>query len=314
MFVTNNFIHSLEKFPVLTTILKIDNLSKNYGSLKALSNLSLEVKQGMIYGILGPNGSGKTTALGILLGVLNPTAGHFSWFNNGMADENRKRIGALLETPNFYPYLNAIQNLRIVGKIKRVNHVDERIETVLKAVSLYERRESYFRTFSLGMKQRLAIASALLSDPEVLVLDEPTNGLDPQGIAEIRALIISIAKEGKTIIIASHQLDEIEKVCSDVLILRKGVALRSSPIDQLAENKQQIAVSAVDLSALQQVLEQLEGVQIEKVTINEILLDVGSSHTAADINSYCFENGVVLNGIKVIKKSLEDQFLEIVKK
>lgn len=298
----------------MTTILKIDNLSKNYGSLKALSNLSLEVKQGMIYGILGPNGSGKTTALGILLGVLNPTAGHFSWFNNGMADENRKRIGALLETPNFYPYLNAIQNLRIVGKIKRVNHVDERIETVLKAVSLYERRESYFRTFSLGMKQRLAIASALLSDPEVLVLDEPTNGLDPQGIAEIRALIISIAKEGKTIIIASHQLDEIEKVCSDVLILRKGVALRSSPIDQLAENKQQIAVSAVDLSALQQVLEQLEGVQIEKVTINEILLDVGSSHTAADINSYCFENGVVLNGIKVIKKSLEDQFLEIVKK
>lgn len=302
------------KIPVLTTILKIDNLSKNYGSLKALSNLSLEVKQGMVYGILGPNGSGKTTTLGILLGVLNPSAGHFSWFNNGMADANRKRIGALLETPNFYPYLNAIQNLRVVGKIKRVNQLDERIETVLKAVNLYERRESYFRTFSLGMKQRLAIASALLSDPEVLVLDEPTNGLDPQGIAEIRALIISIAKEGKTIIIASHQLDEIEKVCSDVLILRKGVALRSSAIDQLAENKQQIAVSSADLKALQQVLEQLEGVHIEKVTINEILLEAGSSHTAADINRYCFENGIVLNGIKVIKKSLEDQFLEIVKK
>lgn len=172
-----------------SVILKINNLTKHYGKIRALDGLSLEVRQGMVFGILGPNGSGKTTTLGILLGLLQSSSGDFSWFGNGMLDENRQRIGALLETPNFYPYLDAVQNLTIVAKIKDMQNPDERLETVLKQVNLHGRKNSEFRTYSLGMKQRLAIASSLLSDPEVLVLDEPTNGLDPEGIAEIRSLI-----------------------------------------------------------------------------------------------------------------------------
>ena len=160
------------------TILEIKGLSKKYRKVKALDQLNLTVEKGMIFGILGPNGSGKTTTLGILLGVINASGGNFSWFGNGEKDDNRERIGALLETPNFYPYLSAEKNLRIVARIKKLSNVEERIEKVLKSVNLFERKTSKFKTFSLGMKQRLAIASALLNDPEVLVLDEPTNGLD----------------------------------------------------------------------------------------------------------------------------------------
>ena len=295
------------------TVLKIEGLSKNYGNIQALSNLSLEVKSGMVYGILGPNGSGKTTTLGILLGVLNQTSGSFSWFGNGMKDENRKRIGALLETPNFYPYLDAIQNLKIVGKIKGVKNVDERIDIVLDQVNLLERKKSEFRTYSLGMKQRLAIASALLSNPEVLVLDEPTNGLDPEGIAEIRSLIIDIAKEGKTIIVASHQLDEIEKICTDVLILKYGKTLKAAPINEISENKRQVVLSADDLNELKQVLVNINGLHIIKETQFTLLLEVSEELTTAAINKACFEQGLVLTQLNEVQKSLEDQFLEIVK-
>lgn len=296
------------------TILKIENLCKNYGNLKALTNLNVEVKSGTVFGILGPNGSGKTTTLGILVGVLNASSGSFSWFGNGQEDANRRRIGTLLETPNFYPYLNAVQNLEIVAKIKRVENVTDEIQRVLQAVDLYARRLSEFRSFSLGMKQRLAIASALLGEPDVLVLDEPTNGLDPEGIAEIRSLIIDIAKEGKTIIVASHQLDEIEKICNRVLILKNGVALKESALDELTEKKRQVAISSDDLKRLEEVVATINGAHIAKSTHLELLIEVPESHSAADINKFCFENGIVLNSLKEIQKSLEDQFLEIVKK
>ncbi len=296
------------------TILKIENLCKNYGNLKALTNLNVEVKSGTVFGILGPNGSGKTTTLGILVGVLNASSGSFSWFGNGQEDANRRRIGTLLETPNFYPYLNAVQNLEIVAKIKRVENVTDEIQRVLQAVDLYARRLSEFRSFSLGMKQRLAIASALLGEPDVLVLDEPTNGLDPEGIAEIRSLIIDIAKEGKTIIVASHQLDEIEKICNRVLILKNGVALKESALDELTEKKRQVAISSDDLKRLEEVVATINGAHIAKSTHLELLIEVPESYSAADINKFCFENGIVLNSLKEIQKSLEDQFLEIVKK
>ncbi|MFT5821720.1 MAG: ABC-type multidrug transport system ATPase subunit, partial [Crocinitomix sp.] len=285
---------------------------KNYGNLKALTNLNVKVRSGTVFGILGPNGSGKTTTLGILVGVLNASSGTFSWFGNGQADANRRRIGTLLETPNFYPYLNAIQNLEIVSKIKRVEFPAEEIEKVLRSVGLYSRRTSEFRSFSLGMKQRLAIASALLGGPDVLVLDEPTNGLDPQGIAEIRALIIKIAKEGKTIIVASHQLDEIEKICNRVLILKNGLTLKESGIDELTDKKRQIAIAATDLKELEKLVLQIDGAKIAKSTHLELLVEVPESFSAAAINQFCFDNGVVLNSLKEIQKSLEDQFLEIV--
>lgn len=296
-----------------TPVLEIKDLSKNYKKVRALNRLNLKVEPGMVFGILGPNGSGKTTTLGILLGVLNASAGSFSWFGNGKKDLNRQRIGALLETPNFYPYLSAVRNLRIVGKIKGINNIEERIESVLKTVNLWERKDSKFRTYSLGMKQRLAIASALLNDPEVLVLDEPTNGLDPQGIAEIRNLIVEIAKKGKTILIASHQLDEIEKVCTDVVILKKGTAIRQSGIQNIIEDSRQIIVSCENIQKLEEAMQSLEGASINKKEGNRLVVGVADNIDAANINKYCFEKGIVLTELREIRKSLEDQFLEITK-
>lgn len=293
-------------------ILQISNLSKNYGKLKALNELSLEVHKGMVYGILGPNGSGKTTTLGIVLGVLNASSGSFSWFNNGTDDANRKRIGALLETPNFYPYLSAVQNLRIVAAIKDVTAVNEAITKALKSVNLYDRRGDEFRTYSLGMKQRLALASALLGNPDVLVLDEPTNGLDPQGIAEIRALIRAIAKEGKTIIIASHQLDEIEKVCSHVLILKQGQVLKTAPINELVDRVRQVKLKAENSMELEQALLKFDYLTIVKSDDTFIVVQVPEGFKTSDLNRDLFNNGVCLSALEELNKSLEEQFLEIV--
>lgn len=297
-----------------TTILETQSLSKNYKKVQALNELNLKVEKGMVYGILGPNGSGKTTTLGILLGVLKQSKGSFSWFGNGAIDANRKRIGALLETPNFYPYMNAVRNLRIVAMIKKLDNVDERIDKVLKQVNLFERRTSKFSTYSLGMKQRLAIASALLNDPEVLVLDEPTNGLDPQGIAEIRNLIVEIAKAGKTILIASHQLDEIEKVCTDVVILQHGVAIRQSGIENILEDTRQVKIACSDNKAIEKHIAGIEAAKINTIEEDHVLLDVNDTLTTSDINQYFFEKGVVLSELREVRKSLEDQFLEITKK
>jgi ABC-type multidrug transport system ATPase subunit len=298
----------------LSIVLEINGLKKNYKTVKALKDLNVKVESGTVFGILGPNGSGKTTTLGIVLGILNPTAGDYSWFQNGQADENRKRIGALLETPNFFPYLDAVKNLRIVAQVKGMDPlvVESRIEDVLKIVNMWSRKDNKFKSFSLGMKQRLAIGSALLNDPEVLVLDEPTNGLDPQGIAEIRALIKDIASKGKTIIIASHQLDEIEKVCTDVLILKEGVTIRQSKLDELMVEKKEVAVSAADMDKLQAVAESSDLVTACRIKENLAFVEINESVSAADVNKMFYEAGVVLTELRLSKKSLEDQFLEII--
>jgi len=258
---------------VADTILEINHLSKKYKDIKAVNKLSLKIEAQMVYGLLGPNGSGKTTTLGMLLGVIRQSEGDFSWFNNGSKDENRKRIGALLETPNFYPYLTAEQNLELVAKIKGIDLNSQSIDSegktiddILELVGLSDRRKSKFKTFSLGMKQRLAIGSALLGNPEVLVLDEPTNGLDPQGIAEIRDLINEIGKSGKTIIIASHILDEIEKVCTHCAILRKGELLRTGTIDEIIGNQDVtlIKVSSEDQTGLKRIISDENNISIYK--------------------------------------------------
>jgi len=298
----------------LSTVLEIKGLKKNYKTVKALKDLNVKVESGTVFGILGPNGSGKTTTLGIVLGILNPTQGSYSWFENGQKDENRRRIGALLETPNFFPYLDAVKNLRIVAQVKGMDKstVESRIKEVLKIVNLWGRKDSKFKAFSLGMKQRLAIGSALLNDPEVLVLDEPTNGLDPQGIAEIRSLIREIAAKGKTIIIASHQLDEIEKVCTDVLILKEGVTIRQSKIDELMEEKREIAVSADDMNQLKKVADKSSKVLSSRLEGKRLFIEVQDDVNPAEINKMFFEAGIVLTELRLSKKSLEDQFLEII--
>ncbi len=294
-----------------STILEIKELSKRYGNLQALDRLSIQIEAGSVFGLLGPNGSGKTTTLGILLGVINANSGSYSWFGNGTLDVNRYRIGALLETPNFYPYLSAVRNLRIVGRIKRLKDIESQIERVLRAVNLWERKDATFKTFSLGMKQRLAIASALLSDPEVLVLDEPTNGLDPQGIAEIRNLIREVASRGKTIVLASHQLDEVEKVCTEVAILKKGKLIMHSPVAELIGATRQIVVIAEKTDQLKTLLSVMNGVSACVQTADGLVLTVSDQLTGQAINQHCFDNGIVLSGLKETRKSLEEQFLEI---
>lgn len=292
-------------------ILEINGLRKKYKDVLALDSLSLTVERGQVFGLLGPNGSGKTTTLAILLGVLNATNGNFSWFGNGQADENRKKIGALLETPNFYPYLNAVDNLTVVAKIKGMTNYAQRIEEVLKRVNLWERKGSRFSTFSLGMKQRLAIASALLSDPEVLVLDEPTNGLDPVGINEIRNLILEIAKEGKTIIIASHILDEVEKICTHVAILRKGKLLQNGTLKEIMRQDQLYLIKADDMDALRSSLATTSGVELIREVENELLIS-SMKESAAEINRLFVEKGIYLSGLRMYHKNLETIFLEIV--
>ena len=299
------------------TVLEVQNLSKNYNNIKAVSELSLSVQEQMIYGILGPNGSGKTTTLGMLLGVINPNQGTYSWFENGRKDENRKRIGSLLETPNFYPYLTAEQNLGITAKIKEITDASSKIENVLKLVDLYGRRNSKFKTFSLGMKQRLAIASALIGSPEVLVLDEPTNGLDPQGIAEIRDLIIEIGRNGKTIIIASHILDEIEKICTHCAILKNGKLLRTGTIKEIIGNEEHtlIQIGSKDLLDLEKIVSENPEMSVYKKTEENsgLIIRVQKNTSAEQINQYFFDKGIVLSELIVYNESLENQFLDIIK-
>ena len=298
------------------TVLKIDRLSKSYKTIKAVNDLSLDVQKRMVFGILGPNGSGKTTTLGMLLGVINPGSGSYSWFDNGAKDANRKRIGSLLETPNFYPYLTAVQNLEITAKIKEVSNPSEEISEVLKTVDLFERKDSKFSTFSLGMKQRLAIAATLLGDPEVLVFDEPTNGLDPQGIAEKRELIIDIGKKGKTILIASHILDEIEKVCSHCAILKEGNLVRTGTIREIIGNEENtlIKLSTANLEDIKKCIDDDSGISLYKDLGDKVVISVSKDRNTSEINKYFFDKGIVLSELSVYNESLENQFLEIIKK
>lgn len=295
-------------------VLQIKGLRKVYKNIVAVNDLSLTVNKGEIFGLLGPNGSGKTTTLGMILGVTKPTKGSFNWFNSSIQHENRKRIGALLETPNFYPYMNAIDNLKIVARIKKMDKklVETRIEYALKLVNLWERRKSKFQTYSLGMKQRLAIASSLLSDPEVLVLDEPTNGLDPVGIIEIRQLIQQIAKEGKTIIIASHILDEIEKICTNVAILRKGELLHISTLDVFMKQEYKLILKAADVEKLENFVRNAGLFSEIEVQKGEVCVVPNETTSAEDINKLLFENGIVLSGLREHHESLEAKFIELI--
>lgn len=290
-------------------VLEVNNLHKHYKTVRAVVGISFQVRKGEIYGILGPNGSGKTTTLAILLGILKQTSGTFSWFGNGSADENRLRIGALLETPNFYPYLNATDNLKIVARIKHVKNANEAINSALSHVGLLERAGSKFATFSLGMKQRLAIASALLSNPEVLVLDEPTNGLDPLGIADIRNLIQQLAQKGKTIIIASHILDEMEKICTEVAIMRNGQILKTGKLAEIIGNQEHIFVRTTQLPQVKQILEQHT---LHLINEKENVLEFTGTITSKEVNRLLAEQGIFCDEIYVRKQSLEHVFLDII--
>jgi ABC-2 type transport system ATP-binding protein len=294
----------------MSTVLSIQNLTKFYGPIRALNNVSYDVPEGSVFGILGPNGSGKTTMLGIIMDILKPTTGSFQFFGKAPDEETRKNIGTLLETPNFYHYLSGERNLRIAATIKKKGH--DQIDEVLKKVNLFERKKSKFSTYSLGMKQRLAIASCLLGDPNVLVFDEPTNGLDPVGIAEIRELIKRLAGEGKTIIMASHMLDEVEKVCTHVAILKKGELITAGHVDEVLVNEDIVEVCSNDLTRLEQTLKQMNGythIRQSGSTL-QVFYPAGTSKPE-QINQFCFNNGIVLSQLQIRKKSLETKFFEL---
>jgi ABC-2 type transport system ATP-binding protein len=292
-------------------ILKITGVSKNYGKLTALDAVSFEVPAGAVFGILGPNGSGKTTLLSIILDVLHADTGKYSWFGNSPQTNNRKQIGSLLETPNFYHYLSAVDNLKITQAISgRGNNAD--IDKVLEIVKLAERKKSKFSSYSLGMKQRLAIGAALLGNPDVLVFDEPTNGLDPVGIAEIRELIKSLAASGKTIIMASHLLDEVEKVCTHVAILKKGTLLTAGPVDEVLAQEDIVEISAASVNELEAVVTEMGGYTKLKKHPNCLQLFYQTGTAQLDtINKYCFNKGITLQQLQLKKKSLETKFFEL---
>lgn len=295
----------------METILSLNNLSKKFGHIQAVKNLSFNIEKGNVYGILGPNGSGKSTTLGIILNVVNKTSGEYTWFNGKLSThEALKKVGAIIERPNFYPYMTASQNLKLICKIKGIS--PERIDEKLTEVNLFERRNSTFKTFSLGMKQRLAIASALLNDPEILILDEPTNGLDPQGIHEIREIVKSIASKGTTILLASHLLDEVEKVCSHVVVIRKGEKLYSGSVAEMTASKGFFELSAdSEKSKLYKLLEEHVKIGTVKEEGPLIIAYLREEMKASEMNAYLFDNGISVAHLVKRKPSLEQQFLEL---
>ena len=295
----------------METILSIKNLDKKFGRVHAVNNLSFDIQKGNVYGILGPNGSGKSTTLGIILNVVNKTSGEFSWFDGNLSThEALKKVGAIIERPNFYPYMTAIQNLSLICKIKDI--ATENIEEKLKIVNLFERRNSKFRTYSLGMKQRLAIASALLNNPEILILDEPTNGLDHQGIHEIREIIQKIAKNGTTILLASHLLDEVEKVCSHVVIIREGLKLYSGRVNEMSISYGLFELNTKEpKNKLISTLNKNSSIGDIKEEGDLIIAHLTQQMEASEINTYLFDNGITVSHLVKRKPSLEQQFLDL---
>lgn len=291
-------------------ILEISGLNKRYGNIQAVNNLELLVEKGTVFGLLGPNGSGKSTTLGILLGVVQKDSGMFKWFGEEPTAAQRRRLGAILESPTFYPYLSGIQNLKIVCKIKEVS--ENRIMEVLEQVGLAQRAKSPFKTYSLGMKQRLAIASALLSDPEILILDEPTNGLDPQGIAEIRELIINIAQQGKTIILASHLLDEVQKVCTHFAVLKQGKKIFQGTVAESLMGNEGVELLAEDLENLKSVITGFPSFIDMKINnLGRLEVQLSKETPIQEFHQFLIEKGIVLTHLAYINKSLEKQFLQL---
>lgn len=297
----------------METILKINQLSKHYGSNKAVDQVSFEINKGNVYGILGPNGSGKSTTLGMVLNVVNPSHGSFSWFNGNLDTHNAlKKIGAIIEHPNFYPSMSALENLMLVAKIKCISNPD--YQEKLELVGLWERKNDAFKAYSLGMKQRLAIASALLNNPEILILDEPTNGLDPQGIHQIRDIIQRIAEKGTTILLASHLLDEVEKICSHVIILRQGKMIYDGSVENMNASHGFFEVDADNKAELLQLLEKEPAFESVSELPNQLFKAIlREPMEAATLNKLAFEKGILLKHLVKRKESLEESFLNLTK-
>lgn len=295
----------------MENILNITGLAKNYGPVKAVRDLDLTISKGQVYGILGPNGSGKTTTLGMILGIVVPAKGRFSWFGNMPLPRALQRIGSIIETPAFYPYLSGSQNLKLICDIKGMGK--ENINPVLEKVGLSERKNHSYKGYSLGMKQRLALGAAMLGKPDVLVLDEPTNGMDPQGISDIRNLILEIAVEGTTILLASHLLDEVQKTCSHVAVLDKGHKIFDGAVREILESEDYIEIAAEDMEALHRLLKSFKGILEIQREAGKFIIQLSVGPTKKDLQKYLIQEGMFPTHFASRTGSLERKFLELLK-
>ncbi len=287
------------------------HLSKHYGTVQAVKDVSFTVRRGDVYGFLGPNGSGKSTTIAMLLGLVTPTAGDIDLF--GFGDLRRSEaltlVGAIIESPTFYPYMSGRDNLRVLARL-RSGVSPQRIRDVLEIVGLSDAGSKHYGNYSLGMKQRLAIGATLLHDPELLVLDEPTNGLDPAGMLEVRHLIQRLAANGKTIFISSHLLSEVEQVCNRVAILRKGEIMAEGSIAELSQRGQALIVRVVDASHAIDVLNGVDGVTKVQRDGDHLVVTASSARTP-DINVALVQAGIPVFELRPAGNSLEQVFLEV---
>lgn len=295
----------------MNTVLSTQNLTKKFGKITAVSAMNLAISENCVFGLLGPNGSGKTTTLGMVLDIIRPTDGDFQWFGSKPDKFTRKKIGSTLESPAFYPYLTGAGNLKISCTLKGVDYSE--IHRVLRLVNLDQRAHDKFRTYSFGMKQRLAIAAALLGNPKALILDEPTNGLDPQGISEIRQLVNRVAGEGVSIIFASHILDEVQKVCTHVAIMRLGKILYSGKVDEVLAETGGIEISSSNLEIMASALKDCPFLLTFRREGIKFILTPKPDADIHEIHEYLISNGIVLHHLVERKRSLEDQYLELLK-
>ncbi|MFW6083603.1 MAG: ABC transporter ATP-binding protein [Gemmatimonadota bacterium] len=292
-------------------VIETRDLTKHYGDTRAVEGLDVTVEEGQVFGFLGPNGSGKTTTIGMLLGIVTPTRGSFRLLGadgRGELSDVRRRVGATLEQPNFYPYLSCRDNLAIVARVKDAPAA--RIDEALETVGLLERGSTKFDACSLGMKQRLALAATMLGDPDLLILDEPANGLDPEGMRAIRDILLALAHRGKTIFLSSHLLWEVERTCTHVAILRHGRVVRTAAVEEITKGGAALAaLGADDLTALETTLADYPAAGSIEREAGFVLAEVTDGDLAA-LNRWLAGRGIHLSHLSLKRRTLEDAFLE----
>jgi ABC-2 type transport system ATP-binding protein len=293
-------------------ILRTIGLSKYFGSLKAVNDLNLEIRRGEVFGFLGPNGAGKSTTVGMILGLIAPTSGSIELFGRKFNDDRwaaLRRIGAIIEEPSFYPYLSGRDNL--IALARAIGNIPEsKVNEVLERVNLKERAGDHYNHYSMGMKQRLGIASTLLRDPELIILDEPTSGLDPAGTKEVRDLIPRLAHESRAVFLCSHLLNEVEQVCNRVAIMKQGVMIASAPMKELLNRGQMVQVKVENPAQAAAVLTGLPWIKSIKIENNYLLIEAPKD-SASQINKILAEHNIFASELTNRNVSLESVFLQL---